>query len=152
MYNQNNNKKILIFISGAILIYIKHYLILLNSPLNDVIFTYNFLLDQDIFFQKLSYIILHIFIGVFKYPIWILLILLYMLQKNRNFEVIYYSLSSLIFIFFTYLFIDIEDYKWLITGSLDRVLFQSSGFLVVFVCNSLASYFRYFENNKKINN
>ena len=114
-------------------------------------FSYNFILSTDMFFQRLLYIFFHIFIAIFKYPIWILFFVLYLINYNKKFTVIYYSLSSLAFILITYTFIDIKDYQWLIAGSLDRIIFQSSGFLIVFISYSLDSIFRNFKNNKKIN-
>ena len=39
-----------------------------------------------------------------------------------------------------------HDYKWLVKGSLDRLIFQASGFLLIFVASSINLVFKRFNN------
>ena len=95
--------------------------------------------DFKLLFEKFIFIFLHIIIAMFKYPVWILFIFIIILRQQfkKDLNVIYFSLISIFFVFLVYLINDVEDYKWLITGSLDRLVFQSSGFLLLFVSNSI---------------
>ena len=56
-----------------------------------------------------------------------------------------FSSISISLIFIIYLFNDTKDYKWLISGSLDRVIFQASGFLIIFVSETLNSVIKRFK-------
>ncbi len=145
IYYQNFKNKLFLISLYSISIILKFYFLNLNE-FSEIILpgTNLFMFDFELFFQKIIFIILHTSIAIFKYPIWILFIFIIILKWKfkKDLNVIFFSLISISFIFLVYLFNDVEDYKWLITGSLDRLIFQSSGFLLLFVSNSIESLLR----------
>ena len=149
IYFQNLKNKML-FISLAFLsILLKFYLISFNDQSHftsyyEIYQIFNF----QLLFEKSIFIFIHIIVAMFKYPIWILFIFVLALNKDfkKNLDVVFFSLTSLLFIFLVYLFYDVYDYKWLIKGSLDRLIFQASGFLLIFVASSINLAFKRFNN------
>ena len=140
IYYQNFKKKLFLISLALISIILKFYLINFND-FSDIILpvTSQLNFDLKLLFEKFIFIFLHIIIAMFKYPVWILFIFIIILRQQfkKDLNVIYFSLISIFFVFLVYLINDVEDYKWLITGSLDRLVFQSSGFLLLFVSNSI---------------
>ena len=140
IYYQNFKKKLLLISLALISITLKFYLISFND-FSDIILPVTSQLNFDfrLLFEKFIFIFMHIIIAMFKYPVWILFIFIIIVRQQfkKDLNVIYFSLISIFFVFLVYLINDVEDYKWLITGSLDRLVFQSSGFLLLFVSNSI---------------
>ena len=146
-YFQNlKNKFVLIFLSFSF-IFLKFYLLSFNYSFDMSLSGSTFLSDLNFSYEKSLFILTHIIIAMFKYPIWILFIfILYIKKENKeNLDIIYFSSISISLIFIIYLFNDTEDYKWLISGSLDRVIFQASGFLIIFVSETLNSVIKRFK-------
>ena len=127
------------------MILVKLYFVNLNEiPEFTSKITSIYFFDINLIYEKFKFIFIHIIIAMFKYPIWILFIFLIILKKNfkKHYDVLYFSVISIFFIFIVYLLNDVDDYKWLVTGSLDRFIFQASGFLTLFISNSISSIFR----------
>ena len=146
-YFQNlKNKFVLIFLSFSF-IFLKFYLLSFNYSYDMSLSDSTFLSDLHFSYEKSLFIITHIIIALFKYPIWVLFIFILYVNKKykKNLDVLYFSSISILLIFIIYLFNDTENYKWLISGSLDRVIFQASGFLIIFVSDSLNSIIKRFK-------
>ena len=96
-------------------------------------------LDLKLFYEKFVFIFFHIIIAMFKYPIWILFIFIFVINREfkKNFEVLFFASISVFFIFFVFMVYDIYDYKWLVRGSLDRLMFQASGFILIFASKEI---------------
>lgn len=138
-YFLNFKKKFFFLFLCLFLILLKFYMLGLNEVPNELVFEKYFTIFGELDFQKLNYILLHIIIAMFKYPIWVLFFIMLFLENDlkKNIPILYFISSSLIFIIIIYLIQEDRIFKWIITGSLDRVLFQASGFLVFYVANSI---------------
>ena len=147
VYFQNLKNKFIIVILSFFLIFLKFYLLSFNYSFDMSLTEPTFLSDLHFSYEKSLFILTHIIIALFKYPIWVLFIFILYANKKykKNLDVIYFSSISISLIFIIYLFNDIEDYKWLISGSLDRLIFQASGFLIIFVSDSLNSIIKRFK-------
>ncbi len=147
VYFQNLKNKFIIIILSFFLIFLKFYLLSFNYSFDMSLSEPTFLSDLHFSYEKSLFILTHIIIALFKYPIWVLFIFILYANKKykKNLDVIYFSSISISLIFIIYLFNDTEDYKWLISGSLDRLIFQASGFLIIFVSDSLNSIIKRFK-------
>jgi len=148
MINLNNHSKLMILSLIIILILIQYFLqkyiigvydfpqdISLKNLISDII---NF----KILIIKLSKIIFHIFVSFVKYPLWIVIFVpiigkIFLKQKfnyNERYFLIclFFNLAFLIGIFFTF-----KNFDFMLTVSLDRLLFQTSGFYLIFILISL---------------
>ena len=89
----------------------------------------------------------HIIIAFIKYPIWILIIFssyfLIAKFKNNNSMIKYFSyalLLNILFLYAVYLHDPIKDYEFILSVTLDRLIFQTSGFYLInilFLINKL---------------
>ena len=89
----------------------------------------------------------HIIIAFIKYPIWILIIFssyfLIAKFKNNNSMIKYFSyalLLNILFLYALYLHDPIKDYEFILSVTLDRLIFQTSGFYLInilFLINKL---------------
>ena len=91
----------------------------------------------------------HLIIGFVKYPLWLITILSLLLIKSKNNKdkeiikyFIYALVLNLIIIYPIYLNISSSSYDFFLRVTLDRLLFQTSGFyLIIFI---------YLLNNSKL--
>ena len=110
---------------------------------------YNF----DLMILKLVTITKHLIIAMIKYPLWLITILLLFLIKIKTINdnlitryFLYALILNLAIIYLIYLNIDQSSYKFFLRVTLDRLIFQTSGFyLYIFI------YFLNKINFKKIN-
>ena len=142
MINLSNHSKLINLSLIIILILIQYFLqkyiigiydfpqdISLKNIISDII---NF----EILIIKLSKIIFHIFVSFVKYPLWIvifvpIIIKIFFKQKfnyNERYFLIclFFNLAFLIGIFFTF-----KSFDFMLKVSLDRLLFQTSGFYLI---------------------
>jgi len=92
--------------------------------------------NLQILIIKLSKIIFHIFVSIAKYPLWIvvfipIIIKIFFAQKfifiERYFLIcLFFNLTFLIGIFFTF-----KNFDFMLRVSLDRLMFQTSGFYLI---------------------
>ena len=103
--------------------------------------SFNFNLSY--YLVKIFIISKHILIAFFKYPIWLLLIFSFFLKKmdSKEFHIIYFTFFATIFLYAIFLNTT-QDLVWHLSVTLDRVLFQLSGFFMIFLSLRL----RYFCN------
>ena len=146
IYHQQTKKKIALLFWSFFIIFLKIYLVSLNSQTDMNIFNSNLNIFNTFFFEKMIFIFFHILIAFFKYPIWIIFLLILLFKKNLNHKasIVYFFSSTIFLIFFIYLLQDYKIFKWMVTGSLDRFIFQSSGLIVVFVAYYVNLIFRKF--------
>ena len=145
IFFQNFKNKIILICLALFSVFLKFYFLNLSEFFSLYFFNKNILLPNlELLFEKSFYISIHLFIAMFKYPIWILFIFMFILKNDfkNSLDVLFFSIISLFIIFLFYLINDLDDYKWLITNSLDRLIFQASGFLLVYVSSSVNSIFR----------
>lgn len=103
----------------------------------------NFLIfDYQLLFYKLIYITKHIFISFIKYPIWLLIILSYItIISNKKFDNKFLNIINIFaflnfgLIYFVFL-TTISNFEWLVKVTLDRMIFQTTGFyiLIILIC------------------
>jgi len=141
-FYQNTKNRLIILSTSLFLIIIKFYLINLNSSDNVFIISKGLSIFDLLFYQKLFFVLQHVLIAIFKYPIWILFFFLILIKKFEKEDLKYwfFSLSSLIIIISVYLLSDTNSFEWFVTGSLDRLIFNSSGFLVFFISSRIKFY------------
>tara|TARA_Y100001960_G_scaffold10854_1_gene10274 strand:- start:250 stop:618 length:369 start_codon:yes stop_codon:yes gene_type:complete len=108
--------------------------------------TININLIFNDFFYKILLISKHIIIAMFKYPIWILILLSIFLKKldKNEFYIIYLTILSILFVYFIYLNTDIKKLDWHLSGSIDRILFHLSGFYMLFLSYRLKYFCKNF--------
>ena len=106
--------------------------------------SFNLSLDDLLF--KIYLITKHFIIGMFKYPIWILLFVNLLLNKlkKRDFFIIYFSMLSILFIYSVFIFSRSVDLVWYLSGLLDRMMFHSSGFFILFVAYRFKYFLKFF--------
>jgi len=98
---------------------------------------YNF----DLMILKLVTITKHLIIAMIKYPLWLITILLLFLIKIKTINdnlitryFLYALILNLAIIYLIYLNIDQSSYKFFLRVTLDRLIFQTSGFyLYIFI-------------------
>ena len=122
-----------------------------NSELSfDQKLNINFLLTTNfsLLIQILKTITFNLIIAIFKYPIWIIIlisIILSLTEKKNHYQLRYFYISIIINIFFVYsLMIHTCLYfeyscELISKVSLDRIIFQMSGFYLVFIIIFLAN-------------
>ena len=99
---------------------------------------YNDIINIKLFLTKISKIFLHIFISFIKYPLWLVLTISFFgllinkanLDKNMKYFIFcfLFNILFIIAIFFTF-----KNFDFMLKVSLDRLLFQTSGFYSVFI-------------------
>ena len=146
VYFQTNNKKLFILFLFCFLILLR---ILLMNKISDHSLlgnTININLIFNDFFYKILLISKHIIIAMFKYPIWILILLSIFLKKldKNEFYIIYLTILSILFVYFIYLNTDIKKLDWHLSGSIDRILFHLSGFYMLFLSYRLKYFCKNF--------
>ena len=106
--------------------------------------SFDLILDDLLF--KIYLITKYFIIGLFKYPIWILLIVSLLLNKlnQKEYYIIYFGISSIVFIYSIYLFSGSQNLVWHLSGSLDRLMFHLSGFFMLFIAYRLKYFFKFF--------
>ena len=97
---------------------------------------YNDLTNLQILFSKIFKIITHIFISFIKYPLWIIIFIAIFIKLFSNLKInihekyiflcLIFNLGFLISIFFNFF-----DFDQMLRVSLDRLLFQTSGFYLI---------------------
>ena len=87
------------------------------------------------FFIKILLISKHIIIGMFKYPIWLIIFFSLLLKKfdKKELHFFYFAILSIFFVYFIYIAEDFQKLHWLLSGSADRILFHLSGFFMLFL-------------------
>ncbi len=140
-------KEVIYFIlSSLILLIFKKYLFfrylgidLFHGGTLDLVINFNILLEY-IYFITLGFII-----AIFKYKVWlfILLSIFYLNKKNKNFFKELKIIKFLKINFFLYLILVLGIYfsyvnhiyglSWWIDNSLDRIIYQISGFFIIYI-------------------
>ena len=98
------------------------------------------LLDMNLLLMKSIAITKHIFIAFIKYPLWLLVIfaLIFYKEKTHLFKYLIYAfVLNIVFIYAVYLH-DPGAHEFILSVTLDRVMFQTSGFYIlaiIFVLN-----------------
>lgn len=110
--------------------------------------------DFKILIFKITKIISHIIIAFIKYPLWLIVMIsllfcwLLKINKSKNFQYfslcLFLNLAFIISIFFTF-----KSFDFMLRVSLDRLLFQTSGFYITFLIY-IFNKFKFF-NKMKIN-
>ena len=114
-----------------------------NSAITNIV-SFNLSLDDLLF--KIYLTTKYFIIGMFKYPIWILLFVSLFLNKlkKRDFYVIYLSMLSILFIYSVFIFSASIDLVWYLSGSLDRLMFHLSGFFMLFIAYRFKYFLKFF--------
>lgn len=149
-YKQERTKKILFIVlySIVLLLFISSKFYFFGGfRLTESVSFYEFLINFDlsIFLNKIFLIIKYFFIGFFKHPMWILIILaLILLIKEKK-----YLLNNIFFVTFliltfgfvisVYIFTKF-DLQWLLSVTLSRLIFPLSGFMMYLVLHVLKIY------------
>ena len=142
--NLSNHSK-LIFLSSIItLVLIQYFLqkyligiydfpqkISLTNMISDIT-------NLNILIIKLSKIIFHIFVSFAKYPLWIIIfipIIINIFFKKKFIYIERYFLFCLFFnlIFLIGIFFTFNNFDFMLRVSLDRLMFQTSGFYLIFI-------------------
>jgi len=146
LFEKEKRKKILFFLIFFTLICIYFFLKkFFNSELSfDQKFNINFLFTPDfsLLMQILKTITFNLIVAIFKYPIWIIIlisIVLSLTDKKNHYQFRYFYIFLIINIFFVYSLmmhtcLNPEASCELVSKvSLDRIMFQMSGFYLVFI-------------------
>ena len=152
LFEKEKRKKIFFFFTfltlGCIYFFLKKFF---NSELSfDQKLNINFLLTTNfsLLIQILKTITFNLIIAIFKYPIWIIILISFILSltdKKNHYQFRYFYISIIINIFFIYsLMIHTCLYfeyscELISKVSLDRIIFQMSGFYLVFIIIFLAN-------------
>jgi hypothetical protein len=152
LFEKEKRKKIFFFFTfltlGCIYFSLKKFF---NSELSfDQKLNINFLLTTNfsLLIQILKTITFNLIIAIFKYPIWIIILISFILsltEKKNHYQFRYFYISIIINIFFIYsLMIHTCLYfeyscELISKVSLDRIIFQMSGFYLVFIIIFLAN-------------
>ena len=100
--------------------------------------------NPNILIIKLSKIVFHIFVSFAKYPLWILIfipIIINIFFKKKFIFIERYFLFCLFFnlIFLIGIFFTFKSFDFMLRVSLDRLMFQTSGFYLIFILLTLDS-------------
>ncbi len=123
-----------------------------NHLFDDPHFNFNEILNFnfDLMIYKFLFISKHILISFIKYPIWILIFVTYFyliftksLKQNFLNKIYLFGFLNLTLIYFVFL-TTTSDFEWLVKVTLDRMVFQTTGFYLVL--------FSIFFNKKLSNN
>ena len=147
VFFQENKKRFFCLIIFALLVLLRIFLMdkISNSSSSLLNFnSFDLILDDLLF--KIYLITKYFIIGLFKYPIWILLIVSLLLNKlnQKEYYIIYFGISSIVFIYSVYLFSGSQNLVWHLSGSLDRLMFHLSGFFMLFIAYRLKYFFKFF--------
>ena len=95
--------------------------------------TINQLLDIKLLLIKFIAITKHIVISFIKYPLWIIILFSFTFNKTYDFLTKYFLYAFILNIFFIYAVYlhDPNSYEFILSVTLDRVMFQTSGFYVL---------------------
>ena len=114
---------------------------LINTDIINQLFNIKLIVIKSIAITK------HIIIAFIKYPIWILIIFstFYLITKfkDNNSMTKYFTyvlLLNILFLFAVYLHDPVKDYEFILSVTLDRLIFQTSGFYlinIIFLINKL---------------
>jgi len=149
----NLQKLISIFLFFSI-IYIK-LKFSFNDVLDDPHFDFKNIINFDfgLLIYKIIFITKHIFICFIKYPVWLLIIPSYFfIISANNISVKFlkivnvFALLNVVLIYFVFL-TTIADFEWLVKVTLDRMVFQTTGFYIILILICLDKVLL----NKKIN-
>lgn len=96
------------------------------------------IMNYKILITKTYYIILHMIIAFVKYPLWLLILACFagLIVVVKNFSRIYnyYGYCLLINLLFVFsIFFTFRNFDMMLKVSLDRILFQTSGFFIVLI-------------------
>ena len=94
------------------------------------------IINLKILFTKVFKIFLHIMIAFVKYPLWLMVLAVFYFQlfisKNITINIKYFFLCFLINILFIFsIFFTFKNFDFMLRVSLDRLLFQTSGFFLI---------------------
>ncbi len=142
--NFSIQKKLLLFIflmSLLILQYcLQRYLIGIYAfpqvtPIYDVL---KDLMNVEILLTKTYKIILHALISFIKYPLWLILFISYLfyisISQKKNKLFLYYTCCLIINMVFIFsIFFTFKSFDFMLRVSLDRLLFQTSSFYIIFL-------------------
>ena len=146
--NINHYKKILLTLLIISLLLIQYFLqkyLISFSGSSDVNYIMNFLQnfkDINLLFTKLFKILLNMIIVFIKHPLWIIIFLAIFAQiffvKKINQNVKYFLTCLLLnLIVITGIYMGIKDIDFILRVTLDRVLFQTSGFYLILLLSFL---------------
>jgi len=98
--------------------------------------------NLDIFFSKISKILIHFIIAFFKHPLWLLIFfsIIFNYFFNKNFKKLEKYFIICLFLnlcLFGAMFFTFRNFDAMLQVSLDRLLFQSSGFYLFMILISL---------------
>lgn len=112
-----------------------------NDLLDDPHFDFKNVLNFDfgLLIYKFTFITKHILISFIKYPIWLIIIPSYFFiisTNNTNVKFIriinffaFFNICLIYFIFLT----TVSDFEWLVKVTLDRIVFQTTGFYLILI-------------------
>ena len=150
----SNFQKLISTILFFLIIFIKIKLSF-NNLLDDPHFDFKNILNFEygLLIYKIIFITKHILISFIKYPIWLLIIPSYLFiffnnQTDIKFLKIinifgFLNIGLIYFVFLT----TISNFEWLVKVTLDRMVFQTTGFYIILILICLDKVFL----NKKIN-
>ena len=110
-----------------------------KTPISDIL---NDLTNIKILFTKLSQIFIHCIIAFIKYPLWLLvfisvLVQLFFTKKIETYSKYYLGCLLLNLAFIFSIFFTFNSFDFMLRVSLDRLLFQTSGFYIILIIVSL---------------
>lgn len=139
--NINNKRRFLFSISFFIILFLRFFLIKFFGEANfqGNWFTYEKILIEvfnfQTFFSDSYYILKYLIFGIIKNPIILLFLIvnIYSYYKNKfyNFNILHlFYLTVLLELIFIYHIVDNKNLVWLLSTTMDRLLFQVSGLLI----------------------
>ena len=98
---------------------------------------YNDIINIKILFVKIYKIIFHILISFIKYPMWLLTVISIiglLFVKTKISKILQYHMCCLLLnlSFIVFIFLTFRSFDFMLKVSLDRLLFQTSGFYMIF--------------------
>ena len=145
--NSNFSKIFFVFTIIGLLIFqyiLQKYLIgIYDFPQKISIFeVLNDVSNLKILFTKLTKIFMHCIIAFIKYPLWLIILIsvfiqFFFIKKIDNYSkyfliCLFFNLTFIITIFFTF-----KSFDFMLRVSLDRLLFQTSGFYITLILLTL---------------
>lgn len=139
--NTNNKNKFLFSLSFFLILFLRYFLIKYfgEASLQGNQFSIEKILSEIFnfrtFFYDLYYILKYLFLGIVKNPIILIFIFLnfchYRQKKLHNFSALTIFYIVIFFeLFFIYHIVDSKNLIWMLSSSMDRLLFQISGLLI----------------------
>tara|TARA_B100000787_G_C16177945_1_gene290097 strand:+ start:243 stop:1565 length:1323 start_codon:yes stop_codon:yes gene_type:complete len=141
-YSLKKKLLLLIFITSLLVLqyYLQKYLIGIYdfpqvTPINDV---FKDIMNIDILLTKTYKIILHTLISFIKYPMWLIVLvsflIIILISKKIDKIFTYYSCCLILNMGFIFaIFFSFKTFDLMLKVSLDRLLFQTSGFYIIFL-------------------